>query len=57
VQAPRFTRLRTYKVVLLDGQVMVDLDKAAGDQGSFQLDCTSPSTSWPGMAVRRTASP
>jgi hypothetical protein len=31
VQAPRFTRLRTCKVVLLDGQVMVDLYKEAGD--------------------------
>jgi len=31
VQAPCFTNLRTYKVVLQDGQVMVDLDKEAGD--------------------------
>ena len=29
VQAPCFTPLRTYKVVLQDGQVMVDLDKEA----------------------------
>jgi biphenyl 2,3-dioxygenase ferredoxin subunit len=31
VQAPCFTALRTYKVVLQDGQVMVDLDKTAED--------------------------
>jgi len=31
VQAPRFTALRTYKVVLQDGQVMVDMDKEAGE--------------------------
>ena len=31
VQAPCFTRLRTYKVVLQDGQVMVDMDKEAGE--------------------------
>ena len=31
VQAPCFTALRTYKVVLQDGQVMVDLDKEAGE--------------------------
>src|SRR5262249_10604803 len=30
VQAPCFTPLRTYKVVVQDGQVMVDLDKEAG---------------------------
>ena len=30
VQAPCFTALRTYKVVVQDGQVMVDLDKEAG---------------------------
>jgi nitrite reductase/ring-hydroxylating ferredoxin subunit len=29
--APCFTALRTYKVVLQDGQVMVDLDKEAGE--------------------------
>jgi len=31
VQAPCFTALRTYKVVLADGQVLVDLDKTAAD--------------------------
>ena len=31
VQAPCFTRLRTYKVVVQDGQVMVDMDKEAGE--------------------------
>ena len=31
VQAPCFTPLRTYKVVVQDGQVMVDLDKTAED--------------------------
>ncbi len=31
VQAPCFTALRTYKVVVQDGQVMVDLDKTAED--------------------------
>jgi len=31
VQAPCFTALRTYKVVVQDGQVMVDLDKTATD--------------------------
>ena len=31
VQAPCFTALRTYKVVLRDGQVYVDLEKEAGD--------------------------
>src|SRR4051812_17634698 len=31
VQAPCFTALRTYKVVVQDGQVMVDLDKTAAD--------------------------
>ena len=31
VQAPCFTPLRTYKVVVQDGQVMVDLDKTAAD--------------------------
>jgi nitrite reductase/ring-hydroxylating ferredoxin subunit len=31
VQAPCFTALRTYKVVLQDGQVMVDLDKTADE--------------------------
>jgi nitrite reductase/ring-hydroxylating ferredoxin subunit len=31
VQAPCFTPLRTYKVVVKDGQVMVDLDKTAAD--------------------------
>jgi nitrite reductase/ring-hydroxylating ferredoxin subunit len=31
VQAPCFTALRTYKVVVQDGQVMVDLDKTALD--------------------------
>ena len=31
VQAPCFTPLRTYKVVVQDGQVMVDLDKSATD--------------------------
>ena len=31
VQAPCFTPLRTYKVVVQDGQVMVDLDKTATD--------------------------
>ena len=30
VLAPCFNALRTYKVVLQDGQVMVDLDKEAG---------------------------
>jgi nitrite reductase/ring-hydroxylating ferredoxin subunit len=29
VQAPCFTPLRTYKVVVQDGQVLVDLDKEA----------------------------
>lgn len=29
VQAPCFTPLRTYKVAVQDGQVMVDLDKTA----------------------------
>jgi hypothetical protein len=33
VQAPCFTALRTYKVVVQDGQVMVDLDKTAGRLG------------------------
>jgi nitrite reductase/ring-hydroxylating ferredoxin subunit len=32
VQAPCFTPLRTYKVVVQDGQVMVDLEKTAEDQ-------------------------
>ena len=31
VQAPCFTALRTYKVVVQDGQVMVDLDKTADE--------------------------
>ena len=31
VQAPCFTALRTYKVVVQDDQVMVDLDKTAAD--------------------------
>ena len=31
VQAPCFTPLRTYKVVVQDGQVMVDLDKTADE--------------------------
>ena len=31
VQAPCFTRLRTYKAVVQDGQVMVDMDKEAGE--------------------------
>ena len=31
VQAPCFTALRTYKVVVQDGQVMVDLYKEAGE--------------------------
>jgi nitrite reductase/ring-hydroxylating ferredoxin subunit len=31
VQAPCFTALRTYKIVVQDGQVMVDLDKTATD--------------------------
>src|ERR1041384_3623793 len=31
VQAPCFNRLRTYKVVVQDGQVMVDLNKTAAD--------------------------
>jgi biphenyl 2,3-dioxygenase ferredoxin subunit len=31
VQAPCFTPLRTYKVVVQDGVVMVDLDKTASD--------------------------
>ena len=31
VQAPCFTALRTYKVVIQDGQVCVDLDKTAAD--------------------------
>ena len=31
VQAPCFNALRTYKVVLQDGQVMVDMDKTAED--------------------------
>jgi nitrite reductase/ring-hydroxylating ferredoxin subunit len=31
VQAPCFTPLRTYKVVVQNGQVMVDLDKTAAD--------------------------
>ena len=31
VQAPCFTALRTYKVVVQDGQVMVDLEKTAAD--------------------------
>jgi nitrite reductase/ring-hydroxylating ferredoxin subunit len=31
VQAPCFTALRTYKVEVKDGQVMVDLDKTAAD--------------------------
>ena len=31
VQAPCFTALRTYKVVVQDGQVCVDLDKTAAD--------------------------
>ena len=31
VQAPCFTALRTYKVVVQNGQVMVDLDKTAAD--------------------------
>jgi nitrite reductase/ring-hydroxylating ferredoxin subunit len=31
VQVPCFTPLRTYKVVVQDGQVMVDLDKTAED--------------------------
>ena len=31
VQAPCFNALRTYKVVVQDGQVMVDLDKTAAD--------------------------
>ena len=31
VQAPCFTALRTYKVTVQDGQVMVDLDKTAAD--------------------------
>ena len=31
VQAPCFTPLRTYKVVVQDGQVMVDMDKEAGE--------------------------
>jgi nitrite reductase/ring-hydroxylating ferredoxin subunit len=31
VQAPCFTPLRTYKVVVQNGQVMVDLDKTATD--------------------------
>ena len=31
VQAPCFNALRTYKVTVQDGQVMVDLDKTAAD--------------------------
>jgi nitrite reductase/ring-hydroxylating ferredoxin subunit len=31
VQAPCFNALRTYKVVVQDGQVMVDLEKTAAD--------------------------
>jgi nitrite reductase/ring-hydroxylating ferredoxin subunit len=31
VQAPCFTPLRTYKVVVQDGQVCVDLEKTAAD--------------------------
>ena len=31
VQAPCFTALRTYKVAVQDGQVMVDLDKTADE--------------------------
>jgi len=31
VQAPCFTPLRTYKVMVQDGHVMVDLDKTAED--------------------------
>lgn len=31
VQAPCFTPLRTYKVVVEDGQVCIDFDKTAGD--------------------------
>jgi nitrite reductase/ring-hydroxylating ferredoxin subunit len=31
IQAPCFTALRTYKVVLKDGDVCVDLDKTAAD--------------------------
>jgi nitrite reductase/ring-hydroxylating ferredoxin subunit len=31
VQAPCFTALRTYKIVVQDGQVMVDLEKTAAD--------------------------
>ena len=31
VQAPCFMALRTYKVVVQDGQVMVDLDKTADE--------------------------
>jgi len=31
VQAPCFTRLRTYKVAVQDGQVCVDLEKTAAD--------------------------
>jgi nitrite reductase/ring-hydroxylating ferredoxin subunit len=31
VQAPCFTRLRTYKVAVQDGQVMVDMDKEANE--------------------------
>ena len=31
VQAPCFTALRTYKVVVQDSQVMVDMDKTAED--------------------------
>ena len=31
VQAPCFNPLRTYKVVVQDGQVMVDLEKTAAD--------------------------
>jgi nitrite reductase/ring-hydroxylating ferredoxin subunit len=31
VQAPCFTALRTYKVMVENGQVCVDLDKTAAD--------------------------
>ena len=31
VQSPCFVPLRTYKVAVKDGQVLVDLDKSAGE--------------------------
>ena len=43
VQAPCFTALRTYKVVVQDGQVMVDLDKDAGQIASTRRGLGS----WP----------